>query len=72
MHAHKHPSLYIPLVQLQYQTQVSAASSTSQSTGEDFDDDEEDDGYYQDDDYNLDEDDDIGFENGAKTKETCV
>ena len=64
--------IHIPLTQLHYQTQVSAASSTSQS-GEDFDDVEEDDGYYQDD-YDVDEDDndDMGFENEARTKETYV
>ena len=51
---------------------MSAASSTSQS-GEDFDDVEEDDGYYQDD-YDVDEDDndDMGFENEARTKEAYV
>ena len=52
----------IIVVQLQYQTQVSAASSTSQS-GEDFDEEEDDDGYYQDDDIDDDDDDDMGFGN---------
>lgn len=55
---------------MQYQTQVSSASSTSQS-GEDFYEEEEDDGYYQDDDYDIDDDDDdMGFENEVKAKET--
>lgn len=67
-YVHVNKKRYIPLIQLQYQTQVSAASSTSQS-GEDFDEEEDDDGYYQDDDdYDVDED--MGFGNEVKAKET--
>ena len=52
---------------------MSTASSTSQTSGEDFDDEEEDGGYYQDDDYDIDDDDDdMGFENEVKAKETYV
>ena len=76
-HTHNtYTNRHIPFIQLQYQSQVSTASSTSQTSGEDFDEEEEDDGYYQDDDYDIDDDDDddddMGFENEVKAKETYV